>query len=75
VATKSITIDLEAYERLSQAKQTNESFSQTIKRVVRPPFDFDAWLKRLRRARLSPQATAAVERQIADRRKRSRRTG
>jgi hypothetical protein len=39
MATKTITVDLEACKRLKQAQKPRESFSQTIKRVVRPPVD------------------------------------
>jgi predicted CopG family antitoxin len=42
MARKTIRINLEAYERLKNHKKPSESFSQTIKRVVRPPFDVDA---------------------------------
>ena len=72
MATKTITIDLEAYSRLKQAKKPDESFSQTIKRVVRPPFDFEAWRKQIQAIALSPATTRAVEAVIRDRRKRSR---
>ncbi len=70
MATKTITIDIEAYARLKRVQKGKESFSQTIKRVVRPPLDIDAWLERMRKARLSPEATAAIERQVGGRRSR-----
>ena len=72
MATKSITIDLEAYKRLKQNKRENESFSQVIKRVIKPPFDLDAWLKKLEAAPMDDKFVAAVEEQVAGRLKRSR---
>lgn len=36
MAVKTITIDIEAYERLSAAKQGKESFSKVIKRRLAP---------------------------------------
>jgi len=68
MATKTITIDLEAYERLKAHKQENESFSQTIKRLLRPPFDLDEYLKRIRANPMSKEAIDAVEEQIRRRR-------
>ena len=42
--TKSITIDVEAYRRLKGVQRENESFSQTIKRVVPRAVSTDALL-------------------------------
>jgi predicted CopG family antitoxin len=47
MATKTISIDMEAYRRLKAAGRDNESFSQTIKRVVRPPVDLDELVRRI----------------------------
>ena len=53
MATKTISIDIEAYERLRSVRKDNESFSQTIKRVVKPPFDFEAFQNDWRGYRLA----------------------
>jgi len=73
MATKTITVDLEAYNRLVAVRGETESFSQAIKRVVRPPLDLDAFRDRIRSARLSEKAANAVEEQVRSRRKRSDR--
>lgn len=69
MGVKTITIDLEAYERLSSVKRDGESFSQTIKRAIQKPFDVDAWVRRIESDPMSAQAVAAVEQQIRQRRK------
>ncbi len=73
MATKTITIDMEAYRRLKGAKKDGESFSQTIKRVVRPPVDVTAWFSKMRSNPMSREALEAVEKAIRARAVRSRR--
>jgi len=74
MTTKTISIDLEAYNRLKRHKKENESFSEVIKRKVPAPFDFDEWLKKVRKIPMDKKFVAAVEEQVAGRLKRSRRT-
>ena len=49
MATKTITIDIDAYERLKSVQKPMESFSQTIKRVVRR-----LWLTSIGRSASTP---------------------
>jgi hypothetical protein len=65
MAFKTITIDVEAYERLRSVKREAESFSQTIKRVVRPPFDAARLITKVRK--LSPATIDAVALQVRSR--------
>jgi len=73
MATKTITLDLEAYERLKAVKRDNESFSQTIKRTIQTPIDVEAYGRRLREFSMSQEAIEAIEEQIRNRHKPSRR--
>lgn len=63
-----IRIDLDAYERLRSVRRDKESFSQTIKRIVKPPIDYAAFRKRLESLSLSKKAAETIEEQIRDRR-------
>lgn len=61
MATKTISIDLEAYGRLTGARRGDESFSKVIKRLIRPAFDVDAYFARLDAAPMSDEALEALE--------------
>jgi hypothetical protein len=65
MATKTITIDVDAYERLKSVQKPTESFGQTIKRVVRKPINLNAWFAAMDRAGLSRQAANAIARRPA----------
>jgi predicted CopG family antitoxin len=74
MATKTITIDTEAYRRLKCVKQNGESFSQTIKRVVQEPIDFRQWMNSIEKDPLSDRAVDAIEEVVAGRRNRRNRS-
>jgi predicted CopG family antitoxin len=69
MATKTISIDVEAYDRLKAVQKETESFSQVIKRVVREPLDVREFLKKVRERPLSEEAASAIESQIKKRRR------
>ncbi|MBI5763756.1 MAG: hypothetical protein HZA51_09565 [Planctomycetes bacterium] len=69
MASKTIRLDCAAYLRLKTAMLPGESFSDTIKRIVKPRFNLKDWLRRIRQNPLSQQAIDAIELQIAQRRR------
>jgi predicted CopG family antitoxin len=73
MATKTISIDIEAYQRLRSVRKEHESFSQTIKRVVKPPFDFIAFRQKVEKVSLSESTIDVIEQQIENRHKPSNR--
>lgn len=68
MAVKTITIDLEAYERLAAAKGESESFSRVIKRLVPKKRSSAAnLLMNLPRAVLSPETLDRMEEILEER--------
>jgi predicted CopG family antitoxin len=67
VATKTITIDVEAYERLRKHRRANESFTELIKRLVPEPIDLEVWFRAIEEMPLSRKAVQAIEDRLADR--------
>jgi predicted CopG family antitoxin len=69
MATKTITIDTEAYDRLKVVQQENESFSQTIKRVVPRPVSTEDLIALFRQAgsKLSEGFFRGVQGALAER--------
>jgi predicted CopG family antitoxin len=65
---RTIRIDTEAYRRLQHVRRKGESFSQTIKRVVHEPIDFEKWIASIEKDPLSDRAVEAVEAVVSARR-------
>jgi len=59
MATKTISIDIEAYDRLCAVRKPEESFSQAIKRVIRKPISADEWFAKINAH--APLSDAEVE--------------
>ena len=70
MAVKTITIDIDAYERLARLKSEGQSFSQVIKELVpaRPSRARDL-LAALDRSEIGDATLDAVERVVAERRR------
>ncbi len=73
MATKTISIDMEAYDRLKAVQKEAESFSQVIKRVVRKPPDVEGFVRRIGKRPISDEAISAIEAHVQRRRHPSRR--
>ncbi len=62
MAVKTITIDMEAYEKLSHEKKAGESFSQVIKRVLDSRrMTAKALLKTIEKVSLSDETLDRIE--------------
>ena len=68
MAVKTITIDMEAYEKLAAEKKEGESFSQVIKRVFcARGMTANALLKRIEKVTLSDDTLDRIEEVVRDR--------
>ncbi|MBU6412867.1 MAG: hypothetical protein KGS45_05290 [Planctomycetes bacterium] len=73
MADRHVQLDKEAIARLESDRAPGESLSDTVKRVVKPSFDVDAWLRKLKENPASPAMIRALEEQVNGRLKCSRK--
>lgn len=74
MATKTITIDVDAYGRLRRLKRDNESFSEVLKRVLPRRVDLDQLFADLDQAQPSKSFFSGIDRQLQNRRRSARRS-
>jgi predicted CopG family antitoxin len=68
MAVKTITIDMEAYETLAREKLPGESFSQVIKRVLKPRrMTAASFLRRAESITFSDQTLEQIEQIVKNR--------
>jgi predicted CopG family antitoxin len=66
---ETVKIDRDAYERLEEARSAGESFSEVIKRCVRPRQSAEGVLRAMRAARISSSTLRSIEESAARRRR------
>lgn len=66
---ETVEIDREAYARLKEARGAGESFSEVIKRCVRPRQSAEEVLRAMRGARISSSTLKSIEESAARRRR------
>jgi len=71
---ETLEIDREAYERLEEARGEDESFSEVIKRYIRPRQTADEILRIMRRAAVSPSTLRSIDESVARRRQSAHQT-
>ena len=68
-AGETLEIDREAYDRLQRARGEDETFSEVIKRCVRPRQSREQILRTMRRARISISTLQMIDESATRRRK------